>query len=86
VESLETRLVPTTLGNISFIGNIGPVNIGPANPGTSNFKHVILDFDGGLISDQEMMEGGWPLLFRRTGRHYGRSRAFARCVPATAIM
>jgi hypothetical protein len=60
VENLETRLVPTTLGNISSINNIGPISIGPANPGTDTFKHVILDFDGGLISDQEMMEGGWP--------------------------
>jgi hypothetical protein len=73
VENLETRLVPSTIGdsNIAPVGTIDPgissspsngiiVPVGPATLGTSNFKHVILDFDGGLISDQEMIEGGWP--------------------------
>jgi hypothetical protein len=72
IENLETRLVLSTIGtsNIAPVGTIDPgttspangiiVGVGPATQGTSNFKHVILDFAGGLISDQEMTEGGWP--------------------------
>jgi hypothetical protein len=53
IENLEDRLVPA-ISAISGIATVG--NIGFALPTP---KHVILDFGGGFISNQEMQQGGW---------------------------